>query len=48
MAMQYMRGKQLSTEEIAFLVGYSEESSFARSFKRWTGQTVGEYRRQLQ
>lgn len=48
MAIQYMREKQLSAEEIAFLVGYSEVSSFARAFKRWTGQTVGEYRQQLQ
>jgi AraC-like DNA-binding protein len=32
--------------ETAFLLGYSEVSAFYRSFKSWTGQTPGAYRRE--
>jgi AraC-like DNA-binding protein len=32
--------------EIAFLLGYSESSAFHRSFKRWTGRTPLEFRRE--
>jgi AraC-like DNA-binding protein len=30
--------------EIAFLLGFSEQSAFQRAFKRWTGRTPAEYR----
>ncbi|MCB0566276.1 MAG: helix-turn-helix transcriptional regulator [Phaeodactylibacter sp.] len=29
---------------IAFQAGLSEQSAFSRAFKRWTGQSPGEYR----
>ena len=34
-----------SLAEIAFLTGFSEQSSFTRAFKRWTGMTPASYRR---
>jgi AraC-like DNA-binding protein len=34
-----------SIGEIAFLTGFSEQSSFNRAFKRWLGQTPKEYRK---
>ena len=34
-----------SIPDIAFLTGFSEQSSFNRAFKRWVGQTPGAYRR---
>lgn len=37
----------LPTEEISSLVGYSEVNAFSRAFKKWTGLTIGEYRKQL-
>lgn len=37
-----------SIAEVAFLTGFSEQSSFSRAFKRWVGQTPGAYRRSLQ
>ena len=33
-----------SLGEIAFLTGFSEQSSFTRAFKRWAGQTPRSYR----
>lgn len=37
-----------SIEEIAFLAGYSELSTYHRAFKRWTGRTPAEYRKRFQ
>ena len=34
-----------SIGEIAFQTGFSEQSSFNRAFKRWTGQAPNEYRK---
>jgi len=31
--------------EIAYLLGYDEQTSFFRAFRRWHGRTPGEYRR---
>ena len=44
LAMSYVRNPQLSLVEIAFLIGFSEQSAFQRAFKRWTGKTPKEYR----
>jgi AraC-like DNA-binding protein len=35
----------VNLDEIGFLVGFSDPSNFHRAFRRWTGQTPGEYRR---
>lgn len=37
--------RERTIDEVAFLTGYSETSAFARAFKRWTGDTPGEFRR---
>jgi AraC-like DNA-binding protein len=42
-AQQYLAGSGRSISEIAYLLGFSEPGNFARSFKRWTGQTPQEY-----
>ena len=46
MATAILRDPSRSIDDVAFLLGYTEPSSFYRSFKRWTGQTPQEYRRQ--
>ncbi|MDO9452546.1 MAG: AraC family transcriptional regulator [Stagnimonas sp.] len=35
-----------SLSQIAFLLGYTEQSTFQNAFRRWTGVTPGEFRKQ--
>ena len=44
LASKYLNETEYSTQEIAFLLGYSETPNFHRAFKRWWQQTPGEYR----
>lgn len=37
-----------SIDEIVYLTGFSEPSTFYRAFRRWVGMTPVEYRRQKQ
>ncbi len=43
-AKQYVRNKDMNLTEIAFLLGFSEQSTFSRSFKRWTGKSPSSFR----
>ena len=40
-----LRDERYSIAEIAFLTGFSEQSSFNRAFKRWAGGTPATYRK---
>jgi AraC-like DNA-binding protein len=44
-AVNYLRDRQHTLAEIAYLLGYSEVSAFNRAFKRWTGSTPSGHRR---
>jgi AraC-like DNA-binding protein len=44
LAERYLAGDDVSISEVAFLLGFSELSSFHRAFKRWTGRTPAEFR----
>jgi AraC-like DNA-binding protein len=44
LALGLLNGRDLAVYEIAFLLGYSEPSTFHRAFRRWTGQSPREYR----
>lgn len=43
LAQAYLRNGLHSQTETAFLVGFSDQSNFARAFKRWTGMSPGQY-----
>lgn len=45
MAMATLRDRSIPIDQVAFLLGYGEPSTFYRSFRRWTGKTPEEYRR---
>jgi AraC-like DNA-binding protein len=45
LAEAYLRDPGYSQAEAAFLVGFSDQSNFARAFKRWTGTSPGRFRR---
>lgn len=44
LAKNYIRNTQLSSEDIAYLLGYQDLNSFFRAFSLWTGKTVTEYK----
>lgn len=46
LAKHYIRNTDMSSDDIAFLLGYQELNSFLRAFAAWTGMSVSEYRKQ--
>ncbi len=42
---QLLRRTDYALAEIAFLTGFSDQSTFTRAFKRWRGETPANYRR---
>jgi len=45
LAQDYIRNPGISLMEVAFVLGFSVYSSFSRAYKRWTGMSPGEGRR---
>jgi len=43
-SVRLLRDRGLAVEEVAFMLGYSEPSTFYRAFRRWTGQTPRRFR----
>ena len=43
-AQGYLAEQAISLSEIAYLLGFSDESSFSRAFRRWTGLTPNQFR----
>ncbi|SMF62477.1 AraC-type DNA-binding protein [Alteromonadaceae bacterium Bs31] len=46
LALHYIDESHLSLNEIGYLLGFSEQASFTRAFKRWTGHSPSQYRKQ--
>jgi len=46
-AKQYIKNPVNRMSDIAFLLGFSEQSAFSRAFKKWTGKSPVEYRNSL-
>lgn len=44
-AERYLRDSSLPIVDIAERLGYSDQASFSKAFRSWTGQTPGDFRR---
>jgi AraC-like DNA-binding protein len=45
LAIRLIGDRTMTLGEISYLLGFSEESSFSRSFRRWTGTSPSDYRK---
>ncbi len=46
-ARQHLEMPEVTICDIAFLLGFSEQSAFNHAFKKWTGKTPGEHRKAM-
>lgn len=44
LAEGYLEEGELTSKEIAWLLGFADTNAFRRAFKAWSGRTIGEYR----
>ncbi|WP_250656805.1 AraC family transcriptional regulator [Alkalimarinus coralli] len=44
LALDYVSDTAIPLAEVALMLGFSDSSAFYRAFKRWTGNTPGDYR----
>jgi AraC-like DNA-binding protein len=44
LAAEYLADPSVSISEVAFLLGLSDQSSFHRAFRRWTGESPGRWK----
>jgi AraC-like DNA-binding protein len=47
LAKTYLQQEEIKLDDVAVMLGYAEQSSFGRAFKRWTGSTPQRYRHAL-
>lgn len=43
LATEYVRERKLSLSQIAYMLGFSDQSNFSRAFRRWTGVSPRDY-----
>ncbi|MGI5933051.1 MAG: helix-turn-helix domain-containing protein [Eubacterium sp.] len=48
LAIHYIRNTDMTTNDMAYLLGYAELNSFLRAFTVWTGKSITEYRREVE
>jgi len=44
MARSYLSDPEISLAQVAYLLGYADQSAFSNSFRRWTGQSPRRFR----
>ena len=44
LAIRHLKSPSMTLKEISYLTGFGEVSAFLKAFKKWTGQTPGQYR----
>jgi AraC-like DNA-binding protein len=47
LAFVYLQRQDVSIDEVAYLVGYDDPTTFYKAFKRWTGSTPAEHRSRM-
>jgi len=47
LSRKYLQESGMAICEVAFLLGFSDTSVFHRAFRRWTGETPGEYQKRV-
>lgn len=47
LAINYLNSHTCQVKDVAYQLGYNEQSAFNKAFKRWTGETPVEYRKNL-
>ena len=47
LAKGYIRNGEISLQEVAFLLGFSDQSNFSRAFRRWTGKSPKDWRNSI-
>ena len=45
LAKHYIKNSQMTSDDIAYLLGYQDLNSFIRAFHTWTNMTVSEYKK---
>lgn len=45
LALRYLQDPRMTMVDIALSLGFSDQSNFVKAFKRWRGETPGQYRR---
>jgi AraC-like DNA-binding protein len=45
LAKEYLADPDITPSEVAYMLGFADQSNFGRAFKRWTGMSPGEYQR---
>jgi AraC-like DNA-binding protein len=43
LAEEYVANHKLSLSQVAYMLGFSDQSNFSRAFKRWTGKSPRDY-----
>ena len=46
-ALRALASPEMSVEDVAYASGFEDSGAFFRAFRKWTGTTPSEYRRQL-
>ncbi|NSB25561.1 helix-turn-helix domain-containing protein [Clostridium saccharoperbutylacetonicum] len=47
LARHYLKNSDISSDDIAYLLGYQDLNSFVRAFHIWTGITISEYKKKI-
>jgi len=47
LSKRYLSNTNLSIDQISDLVGFSEATAFRKTFKRWTGRSAAQYRKEI-